>query len=86
MTLTVLPGRLAICRLPAGEELPSWALSHPFLSITRTPEELSVVCADDSVPQEVSSQPGWRCLKVEGPLDFALTGILLSPSPWRKPA
>lgn len=49
-----------------------------FCSITRTNEELSIVCAENVVPQEVKQVTGWRAFKVEGPLDFALTGILAS--------
>jgi hypothetical protein len=49
-----------------------------FWSITRTEEELSVVCPEAHVPPEVKRETGWRALKVEGPLDFSLTGILAS--------
>ncbi len=47
-----------------------------FVSITRTPDELSVVCAEVSVPDEVKAGRGWRALRVAGSLDFALTGVL----------
>jgi uncharacterized protein len=73
--LTVLPDRLAVCRLPADAPAPSWA-AGAFVSVTRTAEELSVVCAEENVPDGVTAERGWRCLKVEGPLDFALTGVL----------
>jgi hypothetical protein len=49
-----------------------------FTSITRTADELSVVCSESAVPQGAECETGWRILKIEGPLDFALTGILLS--------
>lgn len=44
--------------------------------MTRTIDELSVVCTETSVPPDVLSERGWRALKVQGPLDFSLTGVL----------
>lgn len=79
MRLTVLPGPFALCRLPPDQEVPSWALrDRGFLSITYTAEELSVACPSASVPSYVQSDRGWVAIKVEGPLDLSLTGILAS--------
>lgn len=79
-TLTLLPDWLAVCRLDADAGLPSWADGPGFVSITRTAEELSVVCGQDRVPVGVKATPGWRLLKVEGPFDFAVTGVMASLS------
>src|SRR5262249_11782378 len=68
----------AVCKLAADAALPSWADGGPFVSITRTSDELSVVCLQASVPDGVPCAPGWRCLQVAGPLDFALVGVLAS--------
>lgn len=77
LTLDLLPGRCAVCRLPPAAAIPAWALGPaPLLSITRTAEELSVLCAESAVPAGVQAEAGWRALKVRGPLDFSLTGIL----------
>jgi uncharacterized protein len=76
LVLSLLPERLAICRLPPAAPLPDWALGGAFISITKTDEETSVVCAEVSVPDTVPCQRGRRALKVQGPLDFSLTGIL----------
>jgi hypothetical protein len=75
-TLAVLPDTLAICRLPKDASLPDWALTGAFVSITRTNDELSIVCNQVRVPEDVLCERGWRGLKVEGLLDFSLTGIL----------
>jgi hypothetical protein len=75
LRLRVVPGTLAICRLGAREAVPAWA-SGSLLSVTRTPDELSVVCDQGVVPEGVRAERGWRALAVEGPLDFALTGVL----------
>lgn len=76
LNLSLLPDTLAICRLPPGAPVPAWAWTGEPASVTRTRDELSVVCRADAVPDGVRREAGWRCLKVEGPLDFGLTGIL----------
>lgn len=76
LTLRALPGRLAICRLEAGAPLPAWATRGDLWSITRTPDELSLVVPEAEAPAEVRAERGWRALAVEGPLDMALTGVL----------
>jgi len=76
--LQVLPQTFAVCRLPADADVPPWAVAGRFFSITRTEDETSVVCPDVSVPEGVESEGGWQALKVQGPLDFSLTGVLAS--------
>lgn len=78
LTLTVLPDTFAICRLSPAEDVPDWAMIGEFVSITHTGDELSIVCAEANVPSSVKADRGWRILKVEGPLDLALTGVLAS--------
>jgi len=77
-SLTLLPEPLAVCRLDAGEPVPVWATASAWWSITRTPEELSVVCAEALVPAGVSASRGWRALRFAGPLPLDQTGILAS--------
>ena len=55
-----------------------WATRGAFYSITQSNEELSIVCSQGDVPSGVHAERGWRALKVKGPLDFGLTGILAS--------
>ncbi len=78
LRLSVLEGRFAVTRLSREEPLPGWAVEGRFVSITRTEDEISVVCAEERVPVEATSERGWRCLKVEGPFDFSQTGVLAS--------
>ena len=76
LELSLLKERLAVCRLEPSAPLPVWAFSGDLCSITRTPEELSVVCREQAVPVGIRCERGWRVFKVAGPLDFGLTGIL----------
>jgi hypothetical protein len=71
--LTVLPGSFAMVRLAPEATLPPWATHGDFFSITRTSDELSIMCRADQVPNGVAAEAGWRALKVAGP--FALTEI-----------
>ncbi len=77
LTLTVLPEAFAICRLDRAA-VPLWAAANDFISITQTRDELSIVCVEKFVPSDVKADRDWRALKVEGPLDLALTGVLAS--------
>ena len=78
LTLELLPDVYSICRLDPQADTPSWVLAGDFLSITRTKNELSLVCSQERVPHGVECDKGWRCIMVRGPLDFSLVGILAS--------
>lgn len=78
LILSILPEPMAICRLGKDAPIPDWALAGSFLSITRTLDELSIVCPQILVPDGVKKEDEWRCLKVEGSLDFSLTGVIAS--------
>ncbi|SHI04867.1 ACT domain-containing protein [Ferrimonas marina] len=76
MHLTLLPTELQILRLPPHSPIdPAW-LAAPFFSLTRTDEELSLVLPASCTVEGAKMEPGWRALKVAGPLDFSLVGIL----------
>jgi hypothetical protein len=78
LTLSLLPDAYAICRLEPEATIPAWAKAGGFISITRTRDELSIVCLEADVPKSVKADRGWRSFKVEGPLDLSLTGVLAS--------
>ena len=78
MTLTLTPEPLAVCRLAPEAPVQAWMWAGPLASVTRTATELSVVCAQEAVPEGVRAETGWRAMSVDGPLDFALTGVLAS--------
>ncbi|NBD22312.1 ACT domain-containing protein [Paenibacillus glycinis] len=80
MQLIMLDATFSVVKLPPTEEMPTWAGRGEFLSITYTSEELSIVCASSCVPDHIriNVEQDWKCMKVEGVLDFGLTGILAS--------
>ena len=74
--LTVLPDSLAIVRFSADESLPPWATQSAFFSVTRTSEELSIVCPAREIPLGVTAETGWCALKVAGPFALSEVGVL----------
>lgn len=76
--LIILSDRLAVCRLSPDAPFPEWPQPGDLLCLTRTRDELSVVCAERFVPPEVRAERGLRALMVQGPLEFSLTGVLAS--------
>jgi hypothetical protein len=66
LNLIVVEGILAVCRLGADTTIPPWTSASEFFPITRTLDELSIVCHEDAVPEDVVVERGWRCLRVAG--------------------
>ena len=76
LKLATMHGEFAIHRFASDAALPEAVLSSDIFSITRTDEELSIVCREDIPLGSPRCEVGWSCIKVIGPLDFSLTGIL----------
>lgn len=77
--LQLLPQRLAVTRRPPGDTVPDWFPGHGLRHATWATDELSLLCEEADVPADEShAERGWRAFKLQGPFDFALTGILLS--------
>ena len=78
LSLTLLTDIFAICRLEANAVVPSWATAGRFFSITRTAEELSIVCLQSHVPDGIKCERDFRCFQVAGPIPFTTVGVLAS--------
>ncbi|WP_294404582.1 ACT domain-containing protein [uncultured Clostridium sp.] len=76
LTLRLLNDTYGVCRLQKDSQIPSWAFDGEFYSITKTDDELSIVCLENSIPQDIKCELDWRIFKIQGPLDFSLIGIL----------
>lgn len=83
-SLTLLPGRYAVCLLPPTLPVPAWANGRDFYSITRTPDELSIICPQDALPSTLpegaTAARDWALLRVEGPFAFDVTGVVAALS------
>lgn len=80
LIMKALKEKYGVCRLDNTALIPDWSRNNEFLSITKTSDELSIVCPQDNIPNDIKCEKNWRILKVEGPLDFSLIGILASIS------
>jgi hypothetical protein len=78
LTLILLPETFAICRLASDASVPPLATAGDLFSITRTADELSIVCRQDTVPEGIHSERGWRCLRVAGTIPISVVGVLAS--------
>lgn len=78
LTFIILRETFAICRLDKDAPIPDWAFQGGLFSVTRTKDELSIVCPLINVPKGILCNQGWSCLKIKGPLDLSLTGIISS--------
>ena len=76
LNLSTLDGSFTIHRLSPNNEITNQLYQGQFYSITKTDEEISVVCSSSVNLNSESSESEWSCIKVLGPLEFSLTGIL----------
>jgi hypothetical protein len=74
MRIRLLPSTYAVCRLDPHEAVPVWPRGE-FISISRTPAELSIVCDASSAPDGVKAERDWRCFALEGPIPFEVVGV-----------
>lgn len=72
----LLQHTFGVCKLNHAQDIPLWAYQGDFFSITKTADELSIVCLEAVIPEHVTCEKGWRALKIVGILDFSLIGIL----------
>ncbi len=73
-----LSGPYVVVRLAPGEAVPAWAGEGEFTSVSRSADELSIVCPAGNLPHSIEAKLHWTCLKLEGPFAFSLTGVLLA--------
>jgi uncharacterized protein len=78
LNLSLLPHKYAVCQLHPDKHIPYWALLGDFVSLTRTHEELSIVCQQDNVPDDIEAERGWHCVQVQGAFDFSVAGVHVS--------
>lgn len=78
LTLSVLSGEYSVSRLEPNSPVPDWAWQGEFVNVSKTRDELSILCISSNVPDGVRCEREWAALKLHGPFEFTLTGILVS--------
>jgi hypothetical protein len=80
LDIALLPGEYAVCRLTAGAALPPALWSDlgtgQVVSVSWATDGASLICPADRVPADTTVETVWRCLRVVGPLELAVTGVL----------
>ena len=76
LVLSVLFETFTIHKLSRDASIPEAILKSNYYSVSKTENELSLVCSEIIEVESLQSSKGWKCIKVRGPLDFNLTGIL----------
>ena len=76
LVLSVLFETFTIHKLSPDASIPEEILKSNYYSVSKTENELSLVCSEIIEVQSLQCSKGWKCIKVKGPLDFNLTGIL----------
>ncbi|MBQ9210862.1 MAG: ACT domain-containing protein [Clostridia bacterium] len=74
MVLKKLNADLTVCKTRSLEEID---LTAELFFLGKTDEEISLVCRTADVPSHtLEREDGWKGFRIEGKLDFSLTGIL----------
>lgn len=75
LTFIVLPGMYAICRFDARDDIPDWVFQSRFYNISKSENELSIICEAHLVPEDTKADRDWKLMRLEGTLDLSLTGV-----------
>ncbi len=77
LNFLILKDKYAIYRFEPDSDIPLWVKDSGFYSVTKTNDELSIVCKQfDSISKRAKVNKDWKVLKVQGTLDFSLVGII----------
>ena len=77
LKLILLDHTYAVNKFNKEAEVPQWIKSSEFYSVTKTDDELSVIAVQPEItPRDIIINKDWRLIKVAGPLDFSLTGVI----------
>lgn len=78
ITLRTIPGRYGIAKLAQDAPVPGWSNGSGLSAVIRADDELTIVCLQERIPDGVTVEPNWRCLRSIGPFAFDASGIVLS--------
>lgn len=74
MKLKIINQDFSICKV---EDLSQIDYSDKFCFVSKTDEELSLVCNTNLVPKNaIECDNGWKAFRIQGVLEFSLIGIL----------
>ncbi|MEP5730405.1 MAG: ACT domain-containing protein [Sulfitobacter sp.] len=78
MKLRKIDGSYAVAQLSADDDVPVWLNGPGLTAMVRTDDELTIVCDETRVPQDINAQRGWACFRSIGPFAFDEAGVVAS--------
>jgi uncharacterized protein len=78
LKIRIVPGRYAVSRLDANAVLPDWLQGVGFKAVVYSADETTLVCLEERVPCDITSERGWACLRTIGPFPFDAAGVVAS--------
>jgi hypothetical protein len=76
LNLEVISGEFTLHRFPPKTSVSKFLKTSSFFNVTKTEDELSVVCPSALVLPSKKRKDGFACIKIQGILDFSLLGVL----------
>lgn len=82
VTLHRLPDEYVIARFSPSSDAHALAseviAAGSFVSVTRTPQEISIVCPSGAAPRGAELDGPWVAFYAGGPIPFGMTGVVTS--------
>ena len=72
-SIQILPQDFSIAKV-ADASAVDW--DAPFVFVGKTDREFSLVCPSGALAAALEREDGWRGMRIDGTLDFSLTGVL----------
>ena len=74
MELEIIEKSFNICKVKSLEQID---FSREYVFLSKTPDEISLVCeADYTPPGVIITESDWKALRVSGVLDFDMIGVI----------
>ena len=76
INLRTVPGLYSVARLAPDTPIPDWFNGAGFSAMVKSDDELTLICLQERVPEDIETEPNWRCFRSLGPIPFNATGIV----------
>lgn len=76
MMLELFKGDYAVCNLNSTLDKPIFIDTKDFYYITNIKNQLSVICLDENIPEDIERDKEWKIIKVLEPITLYLVGML----------
>jgi len=74
----LLNDKFSVNKLAQFAEIPAILARGEMVFVSRTDEELCIICPEFMAPNNVQQELGWRCIKIEGQFKLDEVGVMTS--------